>query len=225
MNSSNVKSIALFVISNLICVMVILGCSPSDKNTHATSIQAEQINPADVKTYKLNNSSLQIAVPFEMKETPEEVQDMKNMNEARENEAVDQILIYKGTAQSGNVDVKIFATDFNKEKIEGEMGEPFNPNIEGALQGAIAHLANSEKFKSFKKKDPIRDITVNGMNGKEFTASIEYKSNKDEEAGLSEVRMVAFLKGEEMWMVGALRDDSDDAKKVTDTIINSIEIK
>lgn len=187
----------------LLATMILTGCSDS--------ILRKEDPSANTTTLRLDNSALSIDIPFDLK------------NETLTEENLGEVAPYikkvvMKSADESDTSILIIGTVYDKNKIEKEFGATFEPDLEGALQGAVRNLQNVQNT------EPIRDIRLNGLQGKEINGTLKIKFKGDSKLSHALFRMAALAKGSEMWMVCVIRKPGDDTIKISNKIFKSIHL-
>ena len=162
-------------------------------------------------TIRLDDSALTVKVPFIMKDG--------NMEDHLGNAApyVKQHLMK--TSETDEMVVLIFGVAYDKRKIEQEYNVIFEPDLEGGLHGAVGNLKNVQHT------NPVKDVNINGLRGKEINGTVKIKFNGDSSLSLANFRMMTFAKGSEMWMVGVIRKPNNSTLAISYEIFKSIKLK
>ena len=199
MKNFRVKKFLTALLIVVASVSLIAGCGDSKK----------EIVPLKTTTLQLDKTSLEVGAPFELSDMT--VDDLEG------GEAYVKKVIIK-TNDQYDVIVMAWGYVFDKEKIESQTGKPFTPSVDGALLGAVGNMKN------IQSTDPVKDVVINGMNGKEINGKIKIAFKGDKELSTAELRMVAFGRGDELWMVGVIRKPNDKTKTISDAVFNSLKI-
>ena len=180
--------------------ILITGCSASN----------EKFPPMKTATIHADKTALEISTPFELKDyaVPE------NLNGA---EVHIKRLVIKN-AENNECDILACGYVFDKETIEAQTGQPFTPNLEGALLGAVGNI------KTVHTSSDVKDVTINGMHGKEITGTLDLKFDGDSENSRCEFCAQAFGLDGEMWTVMIIRKPGDETKRISDAVFNSLKV-
>ena len=181
--------------------MILTGCSILRKDDPS----AKKI------TFRLDNSALSVDIPFDLK------------NEVLTEESLGRVAPYvkKYVMKSANeedMSVLLIGSVYDKQKIERDFNMTFEPDLEGALKGAVGNLQNVQST------EPIKNIKINGLKGKEINGAMKIKFKGDNKLSSAVFRMVTFSKGAEIWMVGVVRRPNDDTLEISNKIFKSINL-
>lgn len=181
--------------------MILTGCS----------ILRKEDPSSNTTRLRLDKSALSIDIPFALKnETVTE----DNLGEVAP--YIKKVVIK--SADEEDISIIIIGSVYDKKKIEDDSGETFEPDLEGSLQGAVRNLDNVQSTQ------PIRNIKLNGLQGKEINGALKVKFKGDTKLSPAVFRMVAFAKGSELWLVGVIRRPDDDTLKISNKIFKSINV-
>lgn len=155
-----------------------------------------------VSTISLESSSLEITAPFELTE------DKKGTGKE---------ITYSG--KGNGIMMMVFGVSYNAEELKSKFGEVNNSDIEKAL---LETLVNE---KDIARMDPIKDVKVDGVSGKEITGAMNLQADDKDKSKNIEFRMTAFTKDEKFWLVAVFREPTNETQAVSDKIFSSIKVK
>lgn len=181
-------------------------------------MEKESIPPLKKQTIHIQNSSLEIDLPFELKDI-----------EVPESEQIKQYIYHYVAKAGGNDDfwVEISGACYNRAKIEVDTGKPFVPDLDNSLSMGIDNMAKASSRIKEAKIEERKNITLNGMSGRQIDGSIIYKKrNNTTIIPASHFRGVAFSKNDNMWSVLVCCQKNDSVgEKLIDLVTNSIIVK
>ncbi len=183
----------------LMMIALLAGCGSSDKKDL----------PMKTVTIRAEKSSLEISTPFDLND--DTLKDLGGMED----------LIKKYVMKSAEKDgVMIVAscTVFDKEKIESQSGQPFAPDLQGGLLGAVANTKNA------KSTDSIKDVEINGIRCKSVNGVVDVKLAGESSSSECEFRIVDFAADNEFWMVMIVRKPNDQTKRIAEAVFNSLKL-
>ena len=174
--------------------------------------------PLNIKKLSIKNSSLEISLPFEVKNL--------EVPEAKEYEYyIDQFVSKSG--DNGDVWIIINGASYKQQRIEADSGQPFIPDLDKVLSMGIDNMKNKSTRIKEVTIDSKKSITNNGTKGWLIDGSFTYHGRKTTSVvPASHIQGVAFSKGADVWsiLIGCQRNDTV-GEKLMSVIINSIMIQ
>lgn len=169
----------------------------------------------DLKTTVLKGTSttLEIGLPYELKdEAAPNYGDLKKY-----------VLNSYHKIGTGDNSIHISCIMFDENKLKQDRGNDYKPDLNRVVHGSINGMSKNKNFSNFKL-DKIEDITLNGIEAKEFGAS--YTIDSKGKSQDFEVDAILFIKGQDLWNIYIITPkDEDDSKELSNKMRASLVVK